>query len=103
MIEGLPVHALALCCSQRLVQFIQFLGGDVLLLIHSQNFVLLLVANQFFLGSFHLHLQVNQLFLQPVGGGHRGLKTRSAVVLDVGLHQRVDDIGGCVGLGAEVM
>ena len=44
-----------------------FCGGDVLLLVDAQDFVLFLIAHQFFLGSLHFHLQVDELLLQPVG------------------------------------
>ena len=94
------VHALGFRRGQRLVQFIQFRRGDVLFFVDAQNFVLFLVAHQFFLRRFHFHLQIHQLFREPVGGLHGGIEARFEIVLRIRAHQGIDHDGGQVFVGA---
>ena len=65
--------------------------------------MLFLIAHQFFLGGFHLHLHIDELSRQPLGGVHGGVVAGFSIFIDVGLHQSVDDSSCPVGIGAAVM
>ena len=65
--------------------------------------MLFLVAHQFFLGVFHLHLQVHELLLKPVGGLHGGVEARLEIVLRVVLHQVIHHVGGQILVGTAVV
>jgi hypothetical protein len=63
--------------------------------------VLLLIANQFFLGLLHLHLQFGQLLGKPVRGACRGLEVGLVILLDVSVNHRIDYLRSQTGSGLE--
>ena len=102
-IDRLLLHPVGFRGGQFLVQFVQLGSGDVLLFVDAQNFVFFLVLHQFFLRGLDLHLQIDQLLRQPVGGLHGGLKAGLEVLLDVGADQGIYDAGGEILVGAAVV
>ena len=102
-IDRFLFHPVGFRGGQFLVQLIQFRSGDVLLFVNSQNLVLFLVLDQLFLRGLDLHLEVHQLFRQPVRGLHGGLEAGLEILLDIGGDERVHHVGSEVLVGAAVV
>ena len=97
------LHAFRLGRGQFLVQLIELLGDDVLFFVDPEDLVFLLVTHQLFLGCFHFHLQVHQLFRKPVGGLHGGFKLGLEVLLHVSSGESIHDAGRQCRIGAAVV
>ncbi len=102
-IDGFFLHAVEFRRRHFFVEFVELFGGDVLLIVDPENLVLFLVAHQLFLRGFHLHLQVDELLGEPVGGLHGGFELRLEVLLDIGGGQRIDRARGQLRVGAVVV
>ena len=102
-IDRFFLHAVGFRRRHFFVEFVELFGRDVLLFVDAENLVLFLITDQFFLRCLHLHLQVDELLREPVGGLHGGFKLGLEVLLDVGGGQRIDGTGGQLRVGAVVV
>ena len=98
-VQRFGVDPLRLGAGRGAAQFGQALGDDVLLLRKRDVGVLLAVLLQRHLACPHLRPLFGQPGVQPVGRFLRRVQLDVEVLLDVGVRQRVGDVGGDLTIG----